>query len=364
MARPPRDDLAFIDAAARLWDETSHDVGYQSRLFAMTALPYKNPGDGLPVWERTNGGLTLSVEQGRPTKLPDGSWEPMGYPFGSIPRLLMAWLTTEVVRRRERMVDLGGTSFNEFSRQLNLQPDRSKNGVGRRLRAQTRRLLRAHISVEFHESRAGASQEAFRDVSIASAYDLWWSEAEPDQSSFLPSYVEVSERFFKEVMEHPVPIDMNAMRLLSGSPLRLDIYVWLTYRMSYLTRQSKIPWDALMAQFGSNAKSRSGIHRFQTDFAERLAQVCTVYRDANVEVSGYGVTLRPSLPHVLPKKRTFAIPASATKTSPPTAQPPKFVPDAHEPAAPEHVPGYIADLRAALPKGRTEAPMGPTDSTQ
>lgn len=107
----------------------------------------------------------------------------------------------------------------------------------------------------------------------------------------------------------------------------------------------------LMAQFGSNANSRSGLHRLETDFAERLAQVCTIYWDANVEVSEYGVTLRPALPHVPPKKRTFAIPAGATKTSPATAQPPKFVPDDHEPAAPEHVPGYITDLRAALPQG-------------
>ncbi len=33
-----------------------------------------------------------------------------------------------------------------------------------------------------------------------------------------------------------VPIDLRALNALKGSPLALDIYSWLTYRMSYLRK--------------------------------------------------------------------------------------------------------------------------------
>jgi hypothetical protein len=34
----------------------------------------------------------------------------------------------------------------------------------------------------------------------------------------MPSYVRLSERFWEEVTQHPVPIDLEALRALRGSP--------------------------------------------------------------------------------------------------------------------------------------------------
>ena len=36
------------------------------------------------------------------------------------------------------------------------------------------------------------------------------------------------------------------------SPMALDLYSWLTYRMSYLERLTGIPWGALQLQFGAD----------------------------------------------------------------------------------------------------------------
>ncbi|MGH8305788.1 MAG: replication protein RepA, partial [Steroidobacteraceae bacterium] len=54
------------------------------------------------------------------------------------------------------------------------------------------------------------------------------------------------------VRTSPVPIDMRAMKALKRSPLALDIYFWLTYRLSYLRHARVIPWAALQLQFGSS----------------------------------------------------------------------------------------------------------------
>ena len=44
---------------------------------------------------------------------------------------------------------------------------------------------------------------------------------------------------------------MGARKAVKQSPMALDIYYWLTHRMSYLGRQTLIPWEALAMQFGA-----------------------------------------------------------------------------------------------------------------
>jgi hypothetical protein len=48
----------------------------------------------VPAWSRTNGNYALTIQPGWDT------WEKQsfGYPYGTIPRLLIFWLTTEALR--------------------------------------------------------------------------------------------------------------------------------------------------------------------------------------------------------------------------------------------------------------------------
>ena len=36
--------------------------------------------------------------------------------------------------------------------------------------------------------------------------------------------------FFNEIIQHPVPLNMNTLTALKRSTLGLDLYLWLTYR--------------------------------------------------------------------------------------------------------------------------------------
>jgi hypothetical protein len=42
-----------------------------------------------------------------PARLRLQSGKPIGYPFGSIPRLLLFWITTEAVQTKVRRLELG-----------------------------------------------------------------------------------------------------------------------------------------------------------------------------------------------------------------------------------------------------------------
>ena len=85
---------------------------------------------------------------------------------------------------------------------------------------------------------------------IASRFSLQWNPAAPDQPDLFGSYVELSQDFFRDIIERPVSVDLRVLRALR-SPLALDIYCWLNSRVSSLRAPTEIRWPALALQFGA-----------------------------------------------------------------------------------------------------------------
>jgi hypothetical protein len=133
---------------------------------------------------------------------------------------------------------------------------------------------------------------------LADRYQLWWSRNDDGGTEPLwASSIVLSERFFESVISAPVPVDMRALRALRGSPLRLDIYTWLTHRMSYLRRPTTVPWQALAVQFGGDYAQ---LRQFKAVFLKQLDKVRAVYPFAQVHQADHGLLLLPSRPHVAP----------------------------------------------------------------
>jgi hypothetical protein len=214
----------------------------------------------------------------------------VGLSYGVIPRLLMAWLTTEAVRLRSRDLILG-ESLSDFMRQLGMVPTGGRWGTITRLREQTRRLFTCSVSCLYEDQQRHAGM----GFTITDAHILWWDPKSPDQADLFDSMVRLSERFYEEIISRPVPIDLRALRALSKSPLSIDVYVWLTYRMSYLRREVTIPWLALQVQFGADYKQTRD---FKAAFLEHLRRVLQLYRECKVEVLDAGLKLKPSPTHI------------------------------------------------------------------
>ncbi|MFE3195894.1 replication protein RepA [Nocardia sp. NPDC059240] len=307
MPRQKRTELDFLNAAAELWD-AEPEIGYLARLFTQTSLPYKEPKDNPTAWRRVNGHTQLVVQPGVLFG-PNGEAISLGYPFGSIPRLILTWVSTEAVRTQKQELVLG-TSLTEFMRKVGLIKDHElptggKRGNATRAKQQMERLFRANISVEYTGDQ---NRQLGVQMRVASGHDLWWKpRAHDEQPALMESTVRLSPEFFEQIVEHPVPVDMAALRVLRESPLRLDIYTWLTYRMSRLNRQTTVPWSALKGQFGSElADTKQGNHQFKRDFKKRLTEVKAVYREANVDFTDSGLVLQPSRTHI-PKSKDFLV---------------------------------------------------------
>lgn len=77
--------------------------------------------------------------------------------------------------------------------------------------------------------------------------------------------------------------------------MALHIYSWLTYRMSYLRRPMRIPWEAPRPQFGVYyGRARD----FKDAFTRHARTVLTLYPAARLEPQPSALLLKPGRPHV------------------------------------------------------------------
>lgn len=273
------DEALAIEAQAA---KEAGALGYMARVMVQATMPHKNtPGT---EFKRTNGSFTLTIL----------SPSEVGLPFGTYPRLLLAWLTSEAVRTRSPELVLGPT-LSGFMDQLGLIPAGGRWGTIGRLRDQMRRLFSSTVACTIDVP----TEDLGMGFRVALKYHLWWDPKSPEQAALWLSRVTLSQDFFQEIVDHPVPIDMRALQALKRSPLALDIYCWLTYRMSYLAKQTEIPWEGLQSQFGAGyPKTQLGLRHFKSKFLQQLRKILLVYPRAKVQEGNYGLILKPSKPHI------------------------------------------------------------------
>lgn len=273
----------------------NHSMGFVSRVLAQATLPYRDLEiSNNRVYSRTTGNVTLQVI---PTS------EKYGVPFGIIPRLVLAWICTETIKTKDRTLFLG-SSQNDFLRKLGLP---IRNGyVLARLKEQSMRLFRALITIEY----ASIDQDNKRKIEagirvLFTEKDLVFWQPFSTEDKPWESRIVLSEEFFSHIHEHPVPVDLRVYYALKGSPLAMDIYTWLTYRMYLLVkseyRQVQISWSGLRKQFGSGIREdAAGIRKFKSEFLKRLKEVLHFYPEAegHVEDAGKYLKLTPCSLHI------------------------------------------------------------------
>lgn len=269
-------------------------LGFMTRALAIATLPHRRQDEYRFV--RKNGDFVLTMMTAHPE----------GLPFGTVPRMLLTWVCTEAVQTGERVLHLGN-SLAEYLDELGMHSSGGKRGDITRLKHAMTTLFSAVISCHYE----GADSWALSNVLLADRVE-WWQPQNPEQAGQWQSNLQLSEPFFKECIEHPLPVDVRAMRSLGKSPLALDIYVWLSHRMSYLSRRTTIPWVSLAGQFGAGyAMDEQGLRDFKRAFLRELKHVMVVYPEAKVADSPNGLVLYPSPPHVpfssSPKQRRLPL---------------------------------------------------------
>ena len=284
--------MKLINAAGEIQlDPDKIKAAFMARQLVQATLPHRNPGDDVPAWSRKNGSLTLTIRPGWDNK----KKKTIGYPYGTLPRLLLFWLITEAVRTNSPRIELGKSLAN-FMEKLGLDSSRGgKRSDATRLREQMTRLFQSVIS--FEQSEDGRT--AWLNMQVAPKGMMWWDKKRPKQDMFWESWVQLGEDFFKAITEAPVPVDIRALKALKNSALALDLYSWATYT-AYQTqktgRKRYVPWKLLHDQFGAEYGT---IKNFSQKAWKTFIKVNMVYPALNINRIRGGIEVLPSKPAVM-----------------------------------------------------------------
>ena len=287
---PPQRGFTLADQVNQLVSasEADPDLGFMARMMALCSLPRTNPGNRLQ-YKRVNGPYTLYMTVTGGNKLP----------FGNLPRLLLAWVSTEVVKTGRRELVLG-KSLSEFMRALGINSTSGgARGEQTRLRNQMKRLFGCTVQLSYKDEQGEAAVNSL----IARRTEFWWNERKPDQPSLWQSKIELGEDFFNEIINHPVPLDMNTLTALKRCALGLDLYLWLVYRTFALRAPLRLSWRQVYRQFGvdpAKASDKRTVDAFRTKCLRELKKIKLAWPKLNYATAQGLLILHPSTPAIAP----------------------------------------------------------------
>lgn len=256
------------------------------------SFPYKKPKAELRAWERSNGRKRIVIQPGA---IPNENGEiEYAYPYGSVPRLFLIWLTTEIKHGKSRTVEVG-KSITALRKQLGIADGgKQHENFTRQLEA----LFASHIVIYDQEvkKKQEATPNKGRVLQIAESWEIWKSAEDGEIQQGIPSTLQVTESFYQHAQKTAVPLVPEIVDEFKRDPMRLDIYCWLVHRL-YMQRKSEsnVSWSQLVHQFGGGfTRERDFKHAFK----EHLQIVRMYYPEARISVTRDGLILRRSKLHI------------------------------------------------------------------
>jgi hypothetical protein len=275
-------------AAAALVREVEGAVerGYSYSAWCLAGLPHRDqPKD--QNWLIETDFARLLVRPGVRLR-DDNSQEHIGVPHGSFARLLLVDLQSEALEKGTREIAMERSASALVAR---LQVGRG-GPTNAKVADQLERLATCSVDFAFGSDKRGV-------VVNQRLVDAFEYVAEPDVRSRTSMRVIerliLSQAFYDELRRHPVLVDRAALRDLATSPLAIDVYLWLAYRLHALKTETPVGWDRLWRQFGSRVGK---LKNFKSQFEAPLHLALSAYSSAKVRVSERGLLLEPSPPPI------------------------------------------------------------------
>jgi len=262
------------------------DLAFQARSLVQNTLPHRKPKND-DIYIRKNGNATLIVQSGT-----DAAGKKIGIPYGSVARLLLAFITREAVHKHSRALTLGDT-LAEFCRVVGINPN--NGGSAKMVQEQLRRLLSCQIAfVSTTQLADGQGFEERLNLPVATYAKLWFRFQRgtyDNPSLFGPSVILLNVDFYDAIVKSPVPLDTSVLKLLKKSPMAIDVYSWAKYRSWTAKERTKLSWYQLAGQFGSEYKT---IKDFRRNFVLALKKVLIVCPELKLKVIPGGLLITPT----------------------------------------------------------------------
>ena len=271
------------------------DVGYYHGIMMQCFLPQKRLPSEMSRYTTSHGRASMVVQAGilaNPDK--PNTFLKCAVPFGVKARMILPYIIGHAVIRNSPEIDMG-KSLRRFMESVGM-PVGGRNG--KLITEQVQNIAAADFILgEWEEDRTRT-----RKASFSKEISFWLEPGDAQQSFWTPTMV-LSDDFFNVIKTRRVPVDMNHLIQLSGSPRRMDLYCWLSYRLPAIRKNTpiRIPLHYLQNIFAPDISSpRLFRQRLKAD----LAAIHKVY-------SGFSLEMAEDL--LLPSKSAPPVPTKIAR---------------------------------------------------
>lgn len=309
LAALPRDARRRAEFRKTMEEEASdrQNLRHIHSVLALCGLPYTRQPLEIREYHRKQGRMSLIVKAGELLS-PDNEWVPQYLPFGSRARLLLLHLCSEAVRQKSPTIEIED-SLTAFLHAMHYPATGGPRGTLTAFKQQVNALAACSMKIGTWD---GAKSTTI-NTSPFSSIDVWFP-TDPGQRILWPSTVTFSREFFDTLAKHALPVNTHAVRAFAGSPRKIDLYFWLSYRLTSIEAPLKITWEGLKEQFGSGYERERA---FRAQFAEELGHLREVFPKLPVNLTADGLTLHPADSTILavPAKRPSKLPVPTSRRS-------------------------------------------------
>ena len=262
-----------IEMVRQAREEGNQSIGYSSRPFILCGLPIRRRQE--LEYIRRNGKFFLNVV-GHPR---------YGLPYGQ-DRLIPIWVATLAVLRQSRTIHFNSAA--DILKTFDMPLDGKSY---RRIAAGFQRIFASTIFFGTDEQLEAATVIDSSRFHFFDQLQLWFSKDihQSTLSGDFQNTVVLSNQFWEEIKNHPVPVDLDVVRALSSSAGCLDFLLWLTWRSWLTKREDQIPLfgdRGLNQQLGTNRYSRPRDFRRQLD--RWLRVINNLWPECPAKLSGDG----------------------------------------------------------------------------
>lgn len=234
-------------------EEGKQNVGFSSRPFVLCGLPVRKPSTREMLYERRNGDFVLQIT-GHPN---------YGLPFGQ-DRIVPIYLATLAVRQQGQTI-----RFRTAAEMLETFGMHKGGKEYRRLVAAFERIFGATIFFGTDRAKGTAKVVQRSRFSFLREAQIWYSR-DPEQypvSDQFENVIVLSDEFCREIVAHPIPADLETVKVLAAAPAVLDLFMWFSYRYFVAKGKETIP---LFGAFGLASQIGSIEYARPRRFREKL----------------------------------------------------------------------------------------------
>ncbi len=241
------------------------------------------------VWKRKAGNISVEI-LGHPE---------YGVPYGQ-DILIVLFLANEARKQNSRKIQVN--FYRDFCRMFEINPN-----DGRRYRNVINSLNRIrHSQFTWTDNNDQSRQKGLHYIYIEEV-DLFCDPKNPDQKPLYDQYILLSERFWDEINNYKIPLNLDAVRFLKAKTSNLNFYLWLSYRVAitYLKNKTLIDnskskgiefipfWgeNGLIDQLSTQISKR---HEFRREIKKWLKNTYEIWPKCPVKLDGDAIKITVS----------------------------------------------------------------------